>query len=119
MAAMASSCHSASLPGETPSSRLRASRVSPRRMRRTTSVLRRLDHRPLSWRLADPAVGLRPPCGSASRMRCFFVMVGIVLTSPRRLSQETVHRPNRTPAAHRRILLGEVALIPTSTCLRN
>jgi hypothetical protein len=40
MAAMASSHHSASLPGETPSSRLRASRVSPRRMRRTTSVLR-------------------------------------------------------------------------------
>ncbi len=48
MAATASSRHSASRSGETPSSRLRASRVSPRRMRRTTSVLRRLTQHPLS-----------------------------------------------------------------------
>ena len=45
MAAMASSRHSASLPGVTPSSRLRASSGSPRKSRRTTSVLRQLDQR--------------------------------------------------------------------------
>ena len=47
-AAIASSRPWASAPGVTPSSRLRASRVSPRKMRRTTSVLRRHDQRPLS-----------------------------------------------------------------------
>ena len=55
------------------------------------------DPRPLSWRLADPAVALRPPCGSISRMGCFFVMVGIILTSPKWVSQEVVHRPTGKP----------------------
>lgn len=55
MAAMASSGHSASWPGESPSSRLSALRVSPRRMRKATSVFLRLDHhRPMPRRLADP-----------------------------------------------------------------
>ena len=94
MAGMASSRHSASRAEDTPSSRLRASRISPRRRRSTTSVLRRLDQRALSWRLADSAVGLRPPCGSTSRTRYLFVMGGIVFRTPKQVSQEIEHRSN-------------------------
>jgi hypothetical protein len=54
MPASASSRHSASLSGVTPSSRPRALSVSPRKSRRTTSVLRQLHQRPRSegwsWR---------------------------------------------------------------------
>jgi hypothetical protein len=56
-------------------------------MRGTISAVRRL---------VDPAVGLRPPSGSTSRMRCYFVMVDIVLTSPTWMSQEIVNRPSAT-----------------------
>jgi len=62
MAARASSRHSARRPVVTPSSRLSASRVSPRRSRRTTSVLRRLDHRPLSCRSPSAAPLARSRC---------------------------------------------------------
>jgi hypothetical protein len=48
-----------------------------------------------SWRLADPAVELRPPCESTSQMGCFFIMVGIVSSVPNEVSWEIVHGPNR------------------------
>jgi hypothetical protein len=95
MAAMASSRHSASWPGETPSSCLWASMVSPCRIRGTNSVLRRLEPGHLSWPLDDPAAGLRPPCRSISQMQSFFIMVGIVLTSCEWVSREIVHQPSR------------------------
>ena len=47
----------------------------------------------LQFRLVDPQGGRNPTAGSASRMRCFFVMVGIVFRTPKWVSQEIVHRP--------------------------
>ncbi len=97
MAASASSRHSTRRPVVTPSSRLSASRVSPRRSRRTTSVLRRLDHRPLSCR-SPSAVPLAPlACCAAEGCLCrgFLVVPCIVSSSPKRVSQETMPRTTK------------------------
>ena len=94
----------ASLAGEKVNSRPSASRVSPRRIRRTTSLLRPLDQRPLLMRTALAAsVGLRPPRATSPLVhekRGFF-MPDIVFKSPKSVCQQIVHQTTwlRTPVA--------------------
>jgi hypothetical protein len=95
MAAMASSRHSTSRPGDTPSSRLTGVEGFAAHDAHDDIGFHRLDHHSLSWQPADPAVGLSPSCESTSWMGCFFVMIGIVVTTPKWVSQEVVHRPTR------------------------
>ena len=69
---------------ETPSSRDKASSSSLRRIRRTTSVLRRELHRPRSARPPASPLGLRPrsAAGGACFRDCFCAMGPIVVEPP-------------------------------------
>jgi len=86
--------------------RVRASSVSPRKSRRTTSVLRRLDQRPRSegwsWRSPSSApLALRARFAAEGVLcRGFFMVLCIVPSSPKRVSQEIVQRT--TDTSHQR-----------------
>jgi hypothetical protein len=127
----------ASLPDVTPSERPSAPGVSPRKMRRTTSVLRRLDQRPFSWRSPSSApLALRARFAAEGVLcRGFYIVSRIVPLSPRWVSQETVQRttahqetliPRKDGSALRasglrtnRWLNDDVIIKPTTLFLRN